>query len=329
MKLHQLRDFIAVADNGSLRAASRLLNVSQSAMTKSIQQLEKEVGGPLLERQKRGTTLTRLGLLFVQRARMVTAELSRAKEEIRQHLGGGAGQVVASLSTVPHMVLLPEVLGPFVKAFPAVQLTILEGLSFANVETQLRDGSIDLYVGIQPERKVGPEFTVETLFDNERVIVCRAGHPLRHAKSLTELKEARWVMSAASPSEVRLAKLFTRHRMPMPDRVTFANNILSQFVAVANADMLAMVPRQWLDFPMLKGTVSRIAVREAIPSPAIVMIRRASLPLTPLAEHFADLIRRASARMPGARQARAEAPPVAMPPKVKKEGRLRKPAVKR
>jgi len=299
LKLHQLRDFIAVADHGSLRAASRHLNVSQSAMTKSIQQLEKEVGAPLLERQKRGTVLTPMGMLFVQRARMATAELHRAKQEIQQHMGGGAGRVVACLSTVPHMILPPEVLKPFLDRYGDVQLTVLEGLSFAGVETQLRDGSVDFYVGIEPERRIGQEFSVEPLFGNERVIVCRAGHPLQGARSLQELSSARWVMSASAPSDTRLPGLFKKHRMPMPEHVTFGNNILSQMVAVLDADMLAMVPRQWLEFPLMAGHIERIPIKEVIDSPSIVMIRRATLPLTPAAEYFCDLIRRASARMPG------------------------------
>jgi len=128
---------------------------------------------------------------------------------------------------------------------------------------------------------------------------CRAGHPLQGARSLQELSSARWVMSASAPSDTRLPGLFKKHRMPMPEHVTFGNNILSQMVAVLDADMLAMVPRQWLEFPLMAGHIERIPIKEVIDSPSIVMIRRATLPLTPAAEYFCDLIRRASARMPG------------------------------
>jgi DNA-binding transcriptional LysR family regulator len=50
LKLHHLRDVIAVAEAGSLRAASRKSGLSQSTMTKSIQYLEKEIGAPIFER---------------------------------------------------------------------------------------------------------------------------------------------------------------------------------------------------------------------------------------------------------------------------------------
>lgn len=59
------------------------------------------------------------------------------------------------------MILLPEVLKPFLDRYGDVQLTVLEGLSFAGVEAQLRDGSVDFYVGIEPERRIGQEFAVE------------------------------------------------------------------------------------------------------------------------------------------------------------------------
>lgn len=121
-------------------------------------------------------------------------------------------------------------------------------------------------------------------------------------------------MSAAAPSDTRLLGLFKKHRLPMPEHVTFGNNILSQMVAVLNADMLAMMPRQWLEFPLTAGHIERIPIKEAIDSPSIVMIRRATLPLTPAAEYFCDLVRRASARMPGRTAGRKTAERSRKPP---------------
>ena len=67
MKLHQIRDLLAVAQKGSLRAAARHLRVAQPSISRSIRSLEREVGVPLLERQARGTVLTPSGQLFATR----------------------------------------------------------------------------------------------------------------------------------------------------------------------------------------------------------------------------------------------------------------------
>ena len=143
MKLHQLRDVIAVADHGSLRAASRQLGIAQSAITKSVQQLEKELDAPLFERHKRGAILTPVGAGFVERARAALGELERARDEIGQRAGGAGGAVTVSLSTVPHMALLPSAIGPFLKRYPEVRLTVLEALGFQSAEAHLRSGAVD------------------------------------------------------------------------------------------------------------------------------------------------------------------------------------------
>src|SRR3954471_20677338 len=100
MKLNQLRDALAVAEASSVRAAARSLGVAQSALTRSIQELERELGVPLFERQARGVSLTPMGALFVRRAQSVRNELRLAREEIDQARGHLHGRVRVCLSTV-------------------------------------------------------------------------------------------------------------------------------------------------------------------------------------------------------------------------------------
>jgi DNA-binding transcriptional LysR family regulator len=294
MKLHQVRDVIAVAEKGSLRAASRHLGLAQSAITRSIRQLERELGAPLFERRKRGTVLTPMGSLFLRRARIAASELSRAREEIQQHQGGVEGSVVACLSTVPHIALLPRALGAFRKRYPGVNLHIVEGVVYQSVEDRLKDRSIDFYVGIVPEDGPAPELIMEKLFDNTRVVMGRTGHPLARAKSLAELVDAEWV-SAGDKAEQELAAVFRRHGLTPPRHSAVGDSALSLIVLIAYTDMLAILPRQWTGFPPVGSVLQKIDVKESIPAPSVALIRRADMPLTPAAEYLSDLLRRAGA----------------------------------
>ena len=67
MKLHHLRDIVAIAERGGLRAASRHLQIAQPALTRSLSELERELGAPLFERHSRGMALTAMGRAFVPR----------------------------------------------------------------------------------------------------------------------------------------------------------------------------------------------------------------------------------------------------------------------
>jgi LysR family transcriptional regulator, regulator of abg operon len=60
--------------------------------------------------------------------------------------------------------------------------------------------------------------------------------------------------------------------------------------------MLAIVPRQWTEFPPTRGTLRKLELKETISAPPITLIRRAALPLTPAAECLCDLLRHAGAQ---------------------------------
>ena len=64
MKLNQLRDLVAIVERGSLRGAARHLDVAQSGLTRSIRNLERELGHPMFERDARGMVLTPIYQLF-------------------------------------------------------------------------------------------------------------------------------------------------------------------------------------------------------------------------------------------------------------------------
>jgi LysR family transcriptional regulator of abg operon len=294
MKLHHLRDFLAVADRGSLRAAARELGIAQPAVTRSIQELEKELGVPLFERHARGAIPTRMGQAFIRRARSVHNELSLARDEIAQMRGMTHGSVRVALSMVPHMALLPHTLRPFRQRYPDVRLDIIDAV-FPTIEADLVDGTIDCYIGPPPE-SMPDGLVIEQLFLNTRVILCRKGHPMRNATSLRDLFEAEWVTtSITARAEHELGPLFSQYGLPPPRLVMQAHSALTLITALLYSDLLTMLPVQWADFEIMKNAVEAIqVVEQPLAAPPISIIQRAGLPLTPAAEYFCDLMRRAS-----------------------------------
>src|SRR5580704_5125566 len=127
MKLSQLRNIRAVVEHGSLRAAARVLGLSQPALTRSVQELERELGATLFERRGRGVTLTPAGEVLVRRAKVILGDVRRAHEEVQQISGSNQGTVVAAFSFAAHVALLPHTLRRFRKRYPQVFLRLIEG----------------------------------------------------------------------------------------------------------------------------------------------------------------------------------------------------------
>ena len=292
MKLTALRDFLAVAERGSLRAAARQTEGSQPAISRSIQELEKELGVVLFERSPTGVQLTPMGQVFLRRASTVRNELRMAQEELDQLRGETHGRLTVALSSVPHIALLPNALRPFRARYPNVVIDIVEAV-YPKVELDLRESRIDLYIGPTPG-EVGPELLSETLFDNTRQIVGRKGHPLAQARSLRDLVDAEWITTSIThAAEEELAPLFAQNGLPSPRLVVRARSTLTFLVVLAYSDLLMMLPIQWTQSPLLRDALAPLQVSELLPAPPIRLVRRAGLPLTPAAEYFCDMMRRA------------------------------------
>jgi LysR family transcriptional regulator, regulator of abg operon len=303
MKFSQIRDVIAVSERGSLRAAARHLGLAQPAVSRSIRELEHELGVSLFERSARGVVLTPMGEMFVRRAKASQNELRQATDEIAQSKGGTAGTVGAGLSTASHLSLLPGALAHFRKRYPDVLIKLSEGL-FPSLEGALKDGELDFYVGPLAETPPAQEFLVEKLFDNTRLVFCRRGHPLAGSTSLAELTATEWVStSVTASSDAELTPLFRSLGLPAPQIAIHAPSALSMVMTVANSDLLMMLPEQWRASPLTRELLDCVPIREILPAPTIYIVRRARLPLTPAAEYFTDMIRRSAEHLVATRTA--------------------------
>jgi LysR family transcriptional regulator of abg operon len=292
MKLTHFRNVVAIAEQGSLRAAARHLRLAQPALTRSLGELERELGAPLFERRTRGMVLTPIGQAFVGRAMSVLNDVRKAREEVDQLQSGAGGNVVVGLSIAAHLALLPKAMAHFRARFPTAHLHIIEGF-YPTLETDLRNGTVDFYVGPRPVGQVHPELIEEELFANTRTILCRKGHPLAGAKSLKELARSEWATTSITlQAEEELGELFARYKLPPPHLVLRTQSALTLIVSLAYSDLLAMVPRQWTEFAPTASALATIPVRETLFAPPMVLIKRASVPLTPAATHFADLMHR-------------------------------------
>ncbi|QKO15551.1 HTH-type transcriptional regulator GltR [Dickeya solani] len=140
VKLHQLQSFVEVARHGSIRAASRQLNLSQPALTKSIQELEACLGARLFLRHRQGMALTDCGEAYFRHASLIMEELRVAREDIQQRLGQASGRVNIGVGASIAHTVMPEIVSRFHRLYPQVKLRITEGQLVAMIH-ELRQGS--------------------------------------------------------------------------------------------------------------------------------------------------------------------------------------------
>ncbi|MDK7107550.1 LysR family transcriptional regulator, partial [Enterobacter hormaechei] len=142
IKFHQIRAFVEVARQGSIRGASRTLNLSQPALTKSIKELEEGMAAQLFVRRSKGVALTECGEGFYHRANLILEELRAAQDDIRQRQGELAGQINIGMGASISRSLMPAVITRFHAQHPQVNVRIMEG-QLVSMINELRQGELD------------------------------------------------------------------------------------------------------------------------------------------------------------------------------------------
>ena len=150
--VHQLRVFVAVAENLSFTRAAERLFLTQSAVSHQIAKLERDVGGLLLERLGRTVALTAAGREIAHHARRVFAALEEAETAARSAARPGTGRLRIGASATACQYIIPEALREFRECFPGYSLSITPADSIETAELLL-SGQVDLGIMVRLERQ--------------------------------------------------------------------------------------------------------------------------------------------------------------------------------
>ncbi|KAA0234577.1 MAG: Hydrogen peroxide-inducible genes activator [Acidimicrobiales bacterium] len=174
MDLKQLAALVAVAEHRSFSAAARALHTVQSNVSTHVAHLERELGVTLVDRS--AGELTEEGRVVVERARRVQSELEALVSDVAAVHDEISGTVRAGIIGTTARWLSPPLLEAMAASYPDVRLVILDATT-TSLLPQLSNGQIDLAVVNTPLDD--PEVEVAPLFDEDRLLVVPAGHPLQ------------------------------------------------------------------------------------------------------------------------------------------------------
>ena len=195
LSLRQVRYFIGVADAGQVSAGASGLNVSQSAVTLAIKDLEAELGVRLFDRRSTGLTLTRDGHHFLQHARNIEAAVADALRSMRAESSDVTGHIRLGVTYTFSGYFLFPILSRFRRAYPAVTFDLVEQ-ERAALEAGILDGSVDLALmltsNLSDRRRIGNEILVKS----PRRLWLSSAHPLlgRDRIGLADIAEEPYVM---------------------------------------------------------------------------------------------------------------------------------------
>ncbi|WP_299033790.1 LysR family transcriptional regulator [uncultured Pseudokineococcus sp.] len=176
MQLQQLACFVAVVDERHFTRAAQRLHLAQPSLSAQVRGLEREVGGPLLHRQRGAVRPTEAGERLLPYARRILADAEAAAAEMRRVRGLETGVLRVGATPSAGTALLPPVLRRFHDAHPGVLLRLAEAGSRDLVE-QLAVGALDLAVVVLPVAAHGGALATTPLLRDALVLASAAGSP--------------------------------------------------------------------------------------------------------------------------------------------------------
>jgi DNA-binding transcriptional LysR family regulator len=285
-ELRHLRVFLAVAEERNFTRAAERLHLAQQAVSKSIAQLERELGVELLERTSREVRLTGAGKALLADAPGVLAAADAAFARARGHGRGLAGSLAVGVTAAVGPGVLDHALTALRREAPALSIALRE-VRPREVLPKLRDRSLDLVLArsVQPE----PGLEVVELPPTPAALVVPERHPLatREVVDLAALDGERlltWSPPGSPYTELllELCRDAGAEVEPVETAITGGTG-LPELVALG---AVALVPVRW---PRVPGAV-RVALAGDVTLPLVAV--RAAGPATPPAARLIDALRR-------------------------------------
>jgi DNA-binding transcriptional LysR family regulator len=195
--IRKLGHFLALVQHGTFHRAADAVHMSQSALSRSIQALEEEIGYPLLDRRERKSQLTVYGARLLERAPQLMAELNEIGRELSLIERGEAGHVSVGMSPTPAAILSKPLMLHMASRLRGPTLTLATGET-TDLLKALRAETYDLVV-VDANAMIDTRGLEVNLLDALQAdFHCRAEHPLRQL-ARPSFEDARAYPVACSP----------------------------------------------------------------------------------------------------------------------------------
>lgn len=288
----RLKHLHAVASHRTVQAAADSLNITQSALTKSIARFEADLGAPLFDRKGHRLSLTELGTHLVKRGEELVRQMRTLEEEVSLWKGLGTGEVRIGVDPMAEFGLLPDVLDTFVPQHPGILISMRSG----HTETllpALLSGELHFIVADSEFAESHDDLAVRQLVVSPLVAAVRPGHPLRKNRNPLPEQLSRYPRVGGTTAP-RFAR-WRAQRMRLEGAEPLSRSLLSDnyglLVRLAEkSDAIVFGPQNLLQSYEREGRLHIVPWPLEGPDTQSSLIRMTERHLPPAAERLIELV---------------------------------------
>lgn len=295
MDLGRLKAFVEVAANGSYARAARTTGLAQSALSRQVAALEREIGARLFHRTGRGVELTEAGERALPRARAIVADASDFLDFASRPTDQLRGEVTIGIVPAASFILFGQLVSRLRLEHPGIRLRALEGYS-GQVEEWLGAGQVD--IGIYNRYSRGRVPRSEVLMREEMHLVLRRGHPAAQQRDINLRDIARIPLALPKrPNSLTgmLTALATSHHFELDIALEAGSSALTK-QAIMSSDLGTISPPQVYRDEVAGGKLVARRIRRPDILQSTWMSAGSGRPLSLAATTVLDIIRQLSRR---------------------------------
>ena len=301
IRLRHLHCFVAVAQARHLGRAGEALGLTQPAVSKTLTELEALVGLPLLVRQRAGTELTAAGMRFLRHALRILEDIDAAADSLT---GADAPRherirVGALPSVVP--ALLVDAVGRFRASHPDVALAVQSGMNRTLIDL-LKADVLDVVIGRMDDPAAMEGLWFESLAAEPLVLAVRTGHPLADQSRPAMRDVLAWPMVVPAVGSIprhSTESLLARHGFALPEGCLETADAYLGRLVTQRSDSVWAAPVSATRHAVETGEMTLLPIDTQGTEEPIGLLRRSDRTPEPVAEAFADTIRRIAGTQPG------------------------------
>ena len=293
--LKQFRYFLAVSETASVAATARMINVAQSALTKSIQDLEESLGVRLFDRNSRGMVLTQEGYRFQASARKVIAAVAEASQFGRGRAETLTGNLSIGVTSLVGGYYLADLFARFRRSHPSVHISVVEE-SPQFLEHLLVNGEVDLAAMVSNALGDPQALVVEVLTSSPNRVWLASSHVLAERTELTlaECAAHPQVVLQADRVENVLSAVWSRHNFrPQVLMRTSSLEAVRSLVGIG-AGITVLPDFLYRPWTLDADHIEVRSLREAVPSIDVGLVWRRGAHIRPVVTEFIELAREQS-----------------------------------
>ncbi|HHR5610061.1 TPA: LysR substrate-binding domain-containing protein [Klebsiella pneumoniae] len=293
IRLRHLHTFVAVAQQGTLGRAAETLNLSQPALSKTLNELEQLTGTRLFERGRLGAQLTLVGEQFLTHAVKVLDALNSAGQALNRK--EGLNNDIVRIGALPTAALgiLPTVIGQFHKQQKDITLQVAT-MNNTMLLAGLKSGEIDIGIGRMSDPELMSGLHYELLFLESLKLVVRPGHPLlQETVTLSRVMEWPVVVSPKGTVPRQNAEALLQSqgcKMPAGCIETLSASLSRQLTV--DFDYVWFVPSGAVKDDLRRGVLTALPIATQGAGEPIGILTRVDATLTPGTQTMLSAIRK-------------------------------------